>query len=377
MDTVVAHAPSPALSLPHDRVFNFSAGPSSLPVEVLDQIAADLYNYKGAGMGVMEMSHRGKVFERILGEAEADLRSVFNVPNNYKILFLQGGASLQNSMIPLAFLRDGLTADYVVTGYWGKNSEKAARVVGSVHTAYDGKDTNYDRCPDLQTLQYSDNSAYMHFVSNETISGIDFFVDPTLPMPVICDMSSNILSRPVDISKYAMIYAGAQKTMGPSGTTIVIIRDDMIERVPKPWHPMLDYRLIAENGSMFNTPPCFAIYVCGLVYKWVIAQGGTQEMARRNEAKAKLIYDAIDSSSGFYTAHAHDKKNRSLMNITFKLPTDELTEKFVKDAQSHKLDGLKGHRSLGGIRASTYNAFPPAGCQVLAEFMRDFASKNG
>ena len=364
------------MTQPYARVFNFSAGPCTLPVEVLEEIRDDLMNYKGHGMSVMEMSHRGKVFESILDQTVSDLKKVLEVPEGYHAVFLQGGASMQNSMIPLSFLGQGQTADYVVTGEWGRKSYEAALHVGNVHLAWSGKDCNYDRAPDLTSLSYTPNSAYMHFTSNETIQGVDFRVDPTLPMDMVCDASSNILSRPIDVSKFVILYAGAQKNMGPAGTTLVVIQDEFLQKAPKEFHPMLDYRLHVKNGSMYNTPPCWSIYVCGLVYQWVMREGGTREMQRRNEEKAGIVYNAIDTAGGYYKGHAV-KENRSMMNITFTLPSEDLTDKFVREAAAEGLDGLKGHRSVGGIRASIYNAFPKVGCEALADFMRHFAAKNG
>lgn len=364
------------MSQPYCRVFNFSAGPCTLPVEVLEEARDSIMNWNGAGMSVMEMSHRGKAFEGILADTEQTLRNLLKVPSNYRILFLQGGASMQNTMVPMNFLPKGSTADYVTTGSWGKKSEEAATLMGSVHVAYSGKENRYSEAPDLEKLQYSSNPAYIHFTSNETIQGVEFFNDPTLNPPVVCDMSSDILSRHVDVGKYALIYAGAQKNMGPAGVTVVIIRDDMIAKVPHGQQPMLDYRLIAENDSMYNTPPCWGIYMCGLVYKWVIKEGGLDEMNRRARARSAALYEAIDSSGGFYKGHAA-RDCRSIMNVTFTLPSDELTEAFVKNAAAEKLDGLKGHRSVGGIRASIYNAFPLEGCETLAQYMRDFQARNG
>ncbi len=364
------------MTQPYARVFNFSAGPCTLPVEVLEEIRDDMMNYKGHGMSVMEMSHRGKVFGDILDAAVADFRKVMEVPDNYQVMFLQGGASMQNTMLPMSYLREGTTADYIVTGEWGRKSYEAALHVGNVNLVWSGKDCNYDRAPDLTSLNYTPNSAYLHFTSNETIQGVDFRTDVSLPMDVVCDMSSNILSRPIDVRKYDMIYAGAQKNMGPAGATVVVISDEFLDKAPKEFHPMLDYRLIAKNGSMYNTPPCWSIYVCGLVYKWVERQGGTREMQRRNEDKAAVLYNAIDTSGGYYRGHAQ-KENRSMMNITFTLPSEELTDRFVKEAAAEGLDGLKGHRSVGGIRASIYNAFPKAGCEAMADFMKQFAAKNG
>lgn len=364
------------MSQPYCRVFNFSAGPCTLPVPVLEEARDSLLNWNDTGMSVMEMSHRSKPFESILAESEKSLRALLDIPENYKVLFLQGGASLQNTMVPMNFLKEGQTADYVITGAWGKKSLEAAKLVGNVNVAFDNKANNYNDVPDLGTLTYSENPAYIHFTSNETIHGVEFPGDPSLKAPVVCDMSSDILSRKVDISKYGLIYAGAQKNMGPAGVTVVIINEQLLGKVPEKQHPMLDYKLISENDSMYNTPPCWGIYMCGLVYKWVLAEGGVTEMNKRARERTKLVYDAIEASNGFYKGHAAPGA-RSVMNVTFTLPSDELTDKFVKEAKAEKLDGLKGHRSVGGCRASIYNAFPLEGCEVLAAFMKDFAGRNG
>ncbi|MCX7800231.1 MAG: 3-phosphoserine/phosphohydroxythreonine transaminase [Fimbriimonadales bacterium] len=359
-----------------DRVFNFSAGPSVLPVEVLREAQADLLNWNGSGMSVMEMSHRGKAFEGILQKAEADLRALMGIPESYKVLFLQGGASLQFTMVPMNLLRQGETADYVVTGSWGKKALQSAKLVGQTRVVWDGKDTNYDRLPNLSELQFTEGAAYIHVTSNETIQGVEFQGDPELPAPVVCDMSSDILSRPLDVSRYALIYAGAQKNMGPAGVTVVIVREDLLARTPENFHPMLDYRLQAENASLYNTPPCWCIYICGLVYQHLLRSGGLEAALQRNRRKAALVYDAIDRSGGFYKGHAQ-RDCRSLMNVTFTLPSEELTKAFLEGAKAHKLDGLKGHRSVGGCRASIYNAFPEEGCRVLADYMDDFAKRHG
>ncbi len=364
------------MSQPYNRVFNFSAGPCTLPVEVLESAKEDLLNYKGTGMSVMEMSHRSKPFEKILAETEADLRTLLSIPDNYKVLFLQGGASLQFSMIPLSFLAAGQTSEYLVTGAWGEKALEAANLVGSTKVVFDGKGDNFRAAPDFGTLDLSADAAYVHFTSNETIQGVEFFADPTTAAPLVCDMSSDILSRSVDVSKYALIYAGAQKNMGPAGATVVIAREDFIAKGPGKMHPILDYKLHAKNSSMYNTPPCWTIYMCGLVYKHLLATGGLEGSNKRNTEKANTIYQAIDSSGGFYNGHA-EPSARSIMNVTFTLPSEELTSAFVKESESLNMDGLKGHRSVGGIRASIYNAFPLDGCQVLASFMADFAAKNG
>lgn len=364
------------ITQPYDRVFNFSAGPCTLPVPVLEQVRDDLLNYKGSGMSVMEMSHRGKVFDGIYQEAVQDFRALLGVPENYKVLFLQGGASMQFTMIPMCFFPAGGNADYVITGTWGKKALEAANLIGSANKIFDAKESNYNHAPSFSELKRTSGAAYLHFTSNETIQGVDFLADPSLDGRVICDASSNILSRPMDVSKYALLYAGAQKNMGPAGATVVVIREDLLAEVPEKMHPMMDYRLQAENDSMYNTPPCFSIYVCGLVYKHLLANGGLPAMAQLNERKAGHIYSAIDKSGGFFKGHAVPA-NRSWMNVTFTLPSDELTDAFIKEAKALKMDGLKGHRSVGGCRASIYNAFPEEGCQALAEFMAEFARKNG
>jgi phosphoserine aminotransferase len=364
------------MSQPYNRVFNFSAGPCTLPVPVLEEVRDDLMNYKGAGMSVMEMSHRSKAYEKIIGEAEQDFRTLFNVPGNYKVLFLQGGASMQFANLPMAFLEQGRTADYILTGAWGKKAVESAKVYGATNVIYDAKGDNYNHTPDWDLPTYTDGAAYVHFTTNETIQGVQFKSDPELKAPVICDMSSDILSRPVDVSKYQVIYAGAQKNMGPAGATVVMMHEDFMANGKVGLAPMFDYRVHAENGSMYNTPACWSIYVCGLVYKYMLKNGGLEAQQKACEAKAKVIYDAVDQSGGFYKGHAMEGC-RSLMNVTFTLPSDELTNEFVKETEANGLDGLKGHRSVGGIRASIYNAFPIEGCEALAAAMKDFAARNG
>lgn len=364
------------MSQPYDRIFNFSAGPCTLPVSVLEEARDGMLNWKGSGMGVMEMSHRGKVFEGIHAQTQAWLRELVGIPDDYTILFLQGGASMQNTVVPMNLLREGQVADYVVTGAWGKKSHEAAVLVGKANKVFDGKESNYTTVPDLAGLKYSDKPAYIHYTSNETIQGVEFMSDPNLSAPVVCDMSSDILSRPFLVTKYAYVYAGAQKNMGPAGTTLVIVRKDMLDRTPANMHPMLDLKLMADNDSMYNTPPCWGIYVCGLVYRWLLDNGGLPAMERTNRAKAKAVYDAIDDSGGFYKGHA-DSRCRSIMNVTFTLPSEDVTDIFVKEALKAGMDGLKGHRSVGGCRASIYNAFPIEGCVALAEFMRAFAARHG
>lgn len=364
---------------PYGRVFNFSAGPSTLPVPVLEQARDELLNFRGTGMSVMEMSHRSKPFEQIIGEAEADLKTLVGIPDGYKILFLQGGASLQFSMVAMAFLRGGQPGDYVVTGAWGQKAVEAGRLEGHVNVVWDGKEENYRDFPDADSLTLNPDAAFLHVTSNETIQGVELSADwakGISGVPVICDMSSDILSRPFDVADYGLIYAGAQKNMGPAGATLVIVREDLLAKTPEKMHPMLDYRLQAKNNSLYNTPPCWSIYVCGLVYKHLLATGGLEGVQARNEEKAQAIYGAIDGSNGFYRGHAA-LRARSRMNVTFTLPNDDLSKAFLKEAAAQGLDGLAGHRSVGGVRASIYNAFPLEGAQALAQFMADFAGRNG
>ena len=359
------------------RIYNFSAGPAVLPVEVLQQAQSEMLSLNGIGMSVMEISHRSKHFQTILEGAISGIRELLQIPQNYKILFLQGGASLQFSMIPLNFLGAGETADYVITGAWGEKAIKEARRRGTANAIFSTADSNYKSVPAQDELNFSENARYVHYTSNETIEGVEFKYDlDGKGTPVVCDASSNILSKPIDVEKYALIYAGAQKNIGPSGVTLVVIRDDLIERVPANQYSMFDYRAIAENDSMLNTPNTWGIYIINLVCEHIKNHGGLAAMEKKNAEKAKILYDAIDRSDGFYRGHA-DKSARSLMNVTFNLPSEELEAQFASEATENHLDGLKGHRSVGGIRASIYNAFPKEGVEALVEFMNDFAQKNG
>ena len=358
------------------RVFNFNAGPGALPLEVLEQAQAELLDFKGTGMSVMEMSHRSKEFEAVIGGAEADLRTLLGIPSNYKVLFQQGGASLQFTMLPMNLLPAGSSADYIVTGVWGKTAFKEAGKIGKVRAAANTEANGFTSFP--ETLDLDPNAAYLHFTSNETIHGIEYFAEPTPPtgVPLICDASSDFISHPIDVSKYGLIYAGAQKNAGPSGVTIVIVRDDLLERVPANLPVMLDYKAQAATGSMHNTPPSFSVYMVGLVFKWALKSGGLVEIEKVNRKKADLVYGAIDNSGGFYRGHAQPAA-RSLMNIPFRLPSEELEETFAKEAKSAGLIGLKGHRSVGGMRASIYNAVTVEGAQALVNFMAEFQRKNG
>ncbi|MBX3292050.1 MAG: 3-phosphoserine/phosphohydroxythreonine transaminase [Acidobacteria bacterium] len=360
-----------------ERIFNFSAGPAVLPVEVLEKAREEMLSFGGIGMSVMEISHRSKHFEKVLHAAENGIRELLGVPENYKILFLQGGATLQFSMVPLNFLGSGETADYVITGAWGKKALKEAKRCGNTNVIFTTADEGFKSVPQQSDLNFTEGAKYVHYTSNETIEGVEFHYEPDgAGVPVVCDASSNILSKPLDISKYALIYAGAQKNIGPSGVTLVIIRDDLLAAVPENQHSMLDYRLLAENDSMLNTPNTWGIYIISLVCEWLRSKGGLDGIAKMNREKAAILYDAIDSSDGYYRGHAA-RDARSLMNITFRLPSEELEKQFCAEATAAGLDGLKGHRSVGGIRASVYNAFPKEGVTALTSLMADFAQKNG
>ncbi|MFN7926616.1 MAG: 3-phosphoserine/phosphohydroxythreonine transaminase [Blastocatellia bacterium] len=361
-----------------ERIYNFSAGPAVLPLPVLEEAQRNLLALPGVGMSVLEVSHRSAAFEGIIHNAEADLRQLLNIPTNYKVLFLQGGASLQFSMVPMNLLPKDASADYILTGSWGQGALKEAKKISTVREAGSTAEGNFSRVTTQEELILDPNAAYVHFTSNETIFGVEFQTEPEAgDVPLVCDMSSNFISRPLDVSKYGLIYAGAQKNAGPAGVTIVIVREDLLERVPKGLPALLDYRNLAEKESMYNTPPCFPIYISGLVFKWLLSEvGGLEKIHAQNQAKAKILYDAIDASDGYYRGHS-EPQCRSLMNVTFRLPSEELEKKFAKEATAAGLDGLKGHRSVGGMRASIYNAFPADGVVALVDFMKDFAEKNG
>ena len=359
------------------KVYNFSAGPAILPAEVLEKAQGEMLSLGGIGMSVMEISHRSRHFEPILAAAESGIRKLLNIPDNYRVLFLQGGATLQFSMIPINFLQSGETADYVITGAWGKKAVKEAKRCGNANVIFSTAEEGFKSVPEQTALNFSPNAKYVHYTSNETIEGVEFKYDlDGGGVPVVCDASSNILSKPLSIDKYALIYAGAQKNIGPSGVTLVIIRDDLVARVPENQHSMLDYRVLAENDSMLNTPNTWGIYLISLVCKWLDGLGGLEAMEKRNVEKAAILYDAIDSSDEFYSGHAA-REARSLMNVTFRLPSEDLEKQFCTEATMLGLDGLKGHRSVGGIRASIYNAFPREGVEALVGFMQDFAERNG
>ena len=357
-------------------IYNFSAGPAILPQPVLLEAQRDLVALPGVGMSVLEISHRSKAFEAILAQTEADLRALGGVPSNYKVLFLQGGASLQFSMVPLNLLTPGATADYIVTGGWSQKAVKEAKRVGAVHIAGSTESENFARIPRQDELQLTADAAYVHVTTNNTLYGTQWAGEPNVGgVPLVADTSSDMFSRPIDVAKYGLIYAGAQKNLGPSGVTLVIVREDLLSRSSKSLHTMLNYATHAENGSMYNTPPCFGIYLMGLVMKWARAEGGLEAIAARNERKAAALYAEIDRT-GFYRGTA-ETASRSRMNVTFRLPSEELEAKFVKASTAAGLDGLKGHRSVGGMRASIYNAFPEDGVAALVEFMREFERTNG
>jgi len=359
-----------------ERIFNFSAGPAVLPVPVLEEAQRDMLSLPGVGMSVMEISHRSKTFDAILQGAETGIRELLSIPDNYRILFLQGGASLQFSMVPINFLPSDGTADYILTGSWGKKALKEAKKVGAVNIAATMADGGFTRIPGNDEISLNSRAAYVHTTSNETIEGVQWKHEPdTGAVPLITDASSDILSRAIPVEKYGMIYAGAQKNIGPSGVTLVIIRDDLLARIPDGLHTMLDYRTHVENNSLYNTPNTWGIYIINLVCKWIKEMGGISSLESKNNEKAQLIYDAIDATD-FYRGHA-DADCRSSMNVTYRLPSEELEKKFASEATAQGLDGLKGHRSVGGIRASIYNAFPREGVEALVSFMKDFERRNG
>jgi len=359
-----------------ERIFNFSAGPAVIPVPVLEQARDEMLSLPGVGMSVMEISHRSKTFDEIIQGAENGLRELLGIPKDYTVLFLQGGASLQFSMVPMNFLSLDSSADYIVTGSWGKKAVKEAQKCGNVDVVANMADGGFTRVPHQDELQLNPAAAYVHLTSNETIEGVEFKTEPEVgDVPLVADMSSNILSKPIPVEKYGIIYAGAQKNMGPSGVTVVIMREDLLPRVREGLATMLDYNTHAKNKSLYNTPNTWGIYILNLVCNWLKDKGGLSGMQAENHAKAQLIYDTIDATD-FYRGHA-DPDSRSAMNVTFRLPSEDLEKKFASEATGEGLDGLKGHRSVGGIRASIYNAFPKEGCAALVQFMKEFEQKNG
>jgi phosphoserine aminotransferase len=358
------------------RVFNFSAGPAVLPETVLKKAAEEMLDWRGSGMSVMEMSHRGKEFISIAEKAEADLRELMAIPGDYKVLFLQGGATLQFDMIPINLLAGKTSADYINTGQWAKKAIKEAKFFCKPNIAASAEDKNFTYAPAQSEWKLDKDAAYVHYTANETIGGVEFHWTPdTGDVPLVCDMSSNILSKPIDVSKYGLIYAGAQKNIGPAGLTIVIIREDLLGKGKPAPATMLDYKVHAENASMLNTPPTYAIYIAGLVFEWLKEEGGLAGVEKRNIAKAQLLYEYLDSSP-FY-ANPVRKEDRSRMNVPFTLKDPAFDEEFLKGAKKAGMIQLKGHRSVGGMRASIYNAMPVAGVKALVEYMKEFEVKHG
>jgi phosphoserine aminotransferase len=358
------------------RVFNFAAGPAVLPEPVLEQAAQEMLDWHGSGTSVMEMSHRGKEFISIAAAAETDLRELMAIPQNYKVLFLQGGATLQFAAVPMNLLRGAKCADYVNTGEWSKKAIKEAQRYCTVNVAASSEDRNFSYAPEQAGWKLNPDAAYVHYTSNETIGGVEFhWVPDTGSVPLVADMSSHILSRPMDVSKYALIYAGAQKNMGPAGLTVVIVRDDLIGNSLPATPSVLDYKAQAGADSMLNTPATYAVYIAGLVFQWLKRLGGLQQMEQINRAKAAVLYDFLDQTEFYYSPVA--RGDRSLMNVPFRLRNEALDEVFLKQAQARGLRELKGHRSVGGMRASIYNAMPLAGAKALVEFMREFQVSHG
>ena len=358
------------------RVFNFAAGPAVLPEPVLEQAAQEMLDWHGSGTSVMEMSHRGKEFIGIAAAAEADLRELMSIPKNYKVLFLQGGATLQFAAVPMNLLRGKKGADYVNTGEWAKKAIKEAKRYCAVNIAASSEDKRFSYAPKQATWKLDPDAAYVHFTSNETIGGVEFhWVPDTGSVPLVADMSSHILSRPMDVSKYALIYAGAQKNIGPAGLTIVIVREDFLGGALPVTPSVLDYKGQAEADSMLNTPATYAVYIAGLVFRWLKQQGGLPAMEKINRAKAAVLYDFLDQTEFYYSPVA--REDRSLMNVPFRLKNEALDAEFLKQAQAGGLRELKGHRSVGGMRASIYNAMPAAGVKALVDFMHEFQSRHG
>jgi phosphoserine aminotransferase len=360
-----------------ERIYNFSAGPAVLPEEVLREAQEHLMALPGVGMSVLEISHRSKTFDDIINQAKADIKKLLNISDDYAILFLQGGASLQFSMVPMNIMPPKNKADYINTGSWSKKAIKEAKRVGAVNVAASTEETTFNRIPKQEELKLDPDASYVHITSNNTIYGTQWQKEPEIGnVPLVCDASSDILCKKIDVNKYGIIYAGAQKNMGPSGVTMVVFRKDLLERSSDDLPTMLNYKTHVEKDSLFNTPNTFGIYIVGLVAKWLLNMGGLDKMYERNKRKSDLLYNFIDSSGGYYKGHA-EKESRSSMNVTFNLSTEELEKKLIAEALAAGFSGLKGHRSVGGLRASIYNAFPPKGVEDLVSFMKDFQQKNG
>jgi phosphoserine aminotransferase len=358
------------------RVFNFSAGPATLPEEVLRQAADEMLDWHGTGMGVMEMSHRGRPFMGIAAQAQAALRELLAVPANYKVLFMQGGALGENALVPLNLLGSRTAADYVNTGHWSIKSINEAKRYATINIAASAEDRGFTYVPPHASWRLSKDAAYVHVCTNETIAGVEYHWTPDVgDVPLVADMSSHLMSRPVDVARFGVIYAGAQKNIGPAGLTIVIVRDDLLDRALPACPSVFNYRVVADNDSLYNTPPTYAIYVAGLVFQWLKRQGGVSGIEQRNRAKAKLLYDAIDASALYENRVA--PADRSRMNVTFFLRRDELTGAFLAEAEARGLSQLRGHRAVGGVRASIYNAMPAAGVAALVEHILDFERRHG
>ena len=357
------------------RVYNFNPGPATLPLEVLQEAQAEFLNFENSGMSIVEISHRSKPYESVHNQAKTDILELMNLGDDYEVLFIQGGASLQFAMIPLNFATKNNPGSYVLSGTFSSNAYKEANILGVGEIAASTKEENFRRVPGQAELKINPNAAYLHICNNNTIYGTEFhYIPDTGDVPLFADMSSDLLSRPVDFKKFALIYAGVQKNLGPAGVVIVIARKSFIEKSSDALPTMLRYDTFYKKNSLYNTPPAFSIYIVGKVAKWIKNCGGLEEMARRNSIKAKLLYDAIDNSDGFYRGHA-DKDSRSFMNVTFRLPNEDLEKKFVAEALEKNISGVKGHRSVGGMRASIYNAMPIEGAEVLADFMTTFKKK--
>ena len=358
------------------RAYNFSAGPAALPETVLRQAADEMLDWHGSGMSVMEMSHRGKEFIAIHAETEALLRELLGVPAHYKVLFLQGGAIAENAIVPMNLLRGRASADYIDTGEWSKKSIKEAKKYAKVNVAASGEAGRYTAIPPRAEWKLDPQAAYVHICANETIGGVEYHWTPEVgDVPLVADVSSNFMSKPIDVSKYGLLYGGAQKNLGPAGVTIIIVRDDLIGQALPITPSAFDFKQQADNDSMLNTPPTYAIYICGLVFKWMKAQGGLAKIAEHNQAKARLLYDLLDASSFYKTPVA--KADRSLMNVPFTLPDAALDAAFLKGAEERRMLQLKGHRSVGGMRASIYNAVPLEAVQALAAYMKEFEAQHG
>lgn len=361
---------------PSRNVYNFNAGPSALPTAVLEKAQQELTNFQNCGMSVMELSHRSATYEKVHNEAIERLRKLYNISDDYEVIFVQGGASLQFSMIPMNFLKQGQKAGYILTGSWSEKAIKEAGLFGEGYELASTKSDNYRQIPKVTKDNLDENDAYVHLTTNNTIYGTQFHNYPdTGNIPLIADMSSDIMSKPIDVNQFDMIYAGAQKNLGPSGVTVVIIKKDLLAKANKEVPTMLQYQTHVDSNSLYNTPPTFGIYMLGEVLKWIELQGGLEAVQKNNEEKAAYIYDTIDNSDGFYVGHA-DKDSRSLMNITFRLKDEELEKKFLAEAAEKGFVGLNGHRSVGGCRASTYNAVPNEACLALSEFMKEFQAQN-